>query len=65
MDIIKDSRYSLLTLATVFSAVTYFMYFSFGNGLVRLIYMVILCIYPVACLLISQVAGRSMKNEVL
>jgi hypothetical protein len=51
--------------AGLYAGITYLFYFNFASGLIRLIFLGILCLYPIICLCFNCIVGNSMRRVVL
>jgi len=65
MRILKDSYTSVATNLAIFVALTYYLHFNFSTGMLRLIYLVFLGVFPMVALVNNLVIGNNYNKIVL
>ena len=63
--IIWAARSSIATVVALFICLTYFLHFNFATGMLRLVYLIFLCMFPLASIIANCVVGNNLGRVVL
>jgi hypothetical protein len=55
----------MISMTALMCSVTYYIHINFASGLLRLIYLVFVIMYPVASMIANVVIGNNLSNVVL
>lgn len=55
----------MISMTALMCNITYYLHINFASGLLRLIYLVFVIMYPVASLIANVVIGNNLSNVVL
>ena len=62
---IINSWKTMISMTALMCSVTYYIHINFASGLLRLIYLVFVIMYPVASMIANVVIGNNLSNVVL
>ena len=62
---IINSWKTMISMTSLMCSITYYIHINFASGLMRLIYLVFVIMYPVASLIANVVIGNNLSNVVL
>lgn len=62
---VLNSQGCLLSILSLTCSLVYFVHFNFGSSVLRLFYLVFLCIFPLCCLVTNLVVANSLSSVVL
>jgi ABC-type uncharacterized transport system fused permease/ATPase subunit len=60
-----NSWKTMISMTALMCNVTYYVHINFASGLLRLIYLVFVIMYPVASFIANVVIGNNLSNVVL
>ena len=60
-----NSWKTMISMTALMCSITYYLHINFTSGLLRLIYLVFVVMYPIASLIANVVIGNNLSNVVL
>lgn len=62
---ILSSQGSLISIVSLLCSLVYFIHFNFAAGILRLVYLIFLCLNPLISFIANMVIANNFKNNVL